>query len=421
MTDHETLLRRFQPQLLYDSQEAFFADAAEEWTDNPYNVLRRTGPDGRGGKLIAAARPDQDRKEKQLTLSFLGHPEYSDGTGAEAVEKDGSGDQIGARRRRDYREMYFELRKDERYRNRMYGRAKEDSEDRLWLQYWFFYFYNDYNLAGGYGLHEGDWETVQFLMVAEEPELAVYAQHRQAEQASWDQVERLEGSPNTPLVYVGRGSHASYFRKGYHETEAWYDMADGERETPGLELEIIGDTKPSWVTWRGRWGDTRPRIPDLEQPSPTAPCLHPQWDDPKALLNDARTFTPPGTPRRPPELQVQRVQARLVLELDFSSHEARVERLVVTVNSRDDHLPPRTFTFALDQALRGRIETRLELDPEKYYDIRVSGVDPEGRPSEAKLFPIGAVPPRLPLRQRILLRLAPLVAGLRRLLGRNRD
>src|ERR671936_811542 len=92
---HEGLLRRFQPRLRYDSQEAFFADAAGEWTDNSDNVLRRTGPDGRPGELIAAATPSAG--ERQLNLSFLGHPTYADGTPAEAVAKGGGGDQVGAR------------------------------------------------------------------------------------------------------------------------------------------------------------------------------------------------------------------------------------------------------------------------------------------------------------------------------------
>jgi len=260
---------------------------------------------------------------------------------------------------------------------------------------------------------------VQFRMGPEHPELAVYAQHRQAEQASWDEVEKLDGSPDTPLVYVGRGSHASYVRAGYHETEAWYDIADGKRETPKLELEVIGDAEPSWVAWRGRWGDTRPRIRDLEQPSPTAPCLHPQWDDPKKALKDARTFTQPRKPDRAPEVELSRVNGQLVIDLDFSTHPGRVERLVVTLNSRDDGLPPRTFTFALEQALRGRIETRLELDPAKYYDIYVSATDPEGRPSEARLHPIGPVPPQPPLGRRVLLGFGRVVAGIQRALGRR--
>lgn len=33
---------RFAPELRYDNDEAFFADSAQEWVDNPGNELRRT-------------------------------------------------------------------------------------------------------------------------------------------------------------------------------------------------------------------------------------------------------------------------------------------------------------------------------------------------------------------------------------------
>ena len=39
----------------------------------------------------------------------------------------------------------------------MYGHAVVDSNDDLWLQYWFWYFFNDYNLIRSFlkaGLHE---------------------------------------------------------------------------------------------------------------------------------------------------------------------------------------------------------------------------------------------------------------------------
>jgi hypothetical protein len=182
VAEHVDLLRRFRPQLEYDSNEAFFADSAAEWTDNPGNVLRRYGPQGEPGQALAAAIPEHG--QDKLDLEFLAHPAY--GNGAPCRDGDAISDPS-----RDY-----------------------------WDQYWFFYFYNDYNLAGGIGLHEGDWETVQLRMHGASPDLAVYAQHRWAERKPWGDVDRLEGSLDTPLVYVARGSHASYFRPGYHETEA---------------------------------------------------------------------------------------------------------------------------------------------------------------------------------------------------------
>ena len=76
MADHSDLLRRFQPRLRYDSNEAFFADSAAEWTDHPGNVLRRTER-GEPGEVIAVAPPGTD--PAQLGLGFLGASEYSNG------------------------------------------------------------------------------------------------------------------------------------------------------------------------------------------------------------------------------------------------------------------------------------------------------------------------------------------------------
>src|SRR5919109_238089 len=121
MATHEDLLRRFQPRLKYDSNEAFFADSAAEWTDNPGNELRRPPRDGRPGEVLAAARPAPG--QQQLSLAFLSHPRYANGLEA------GREDLIGSTRR-DYRDMYAALRQRPGYANRIYGRAKEDSDGR---------------------------------------------------------------------------------------------------------------------------------------------------------------------------------------------------------------------------------------------------------------------------------------------------
>ena len=382
-------LERFKPQLRYDSNEAFFADSAAEWTDNPSNELRRRPATGAGqGELIAAAAPAAG--EAGLSLAFLGGSSYANDKPVEPS------DGIGCFRR-DYRDQYVALRRDGRYANRVYGRVKEDL-GRQWLQYWLFYFFNDYSLAGGFGLHEGDWEMIQLRMAAggDAPDLAVYAQHRWAEVARWEEVEKAPGRPDTSVVYVARGSHASYFKPGYHETEAWYDLADGRRETPELELEVIGDEAPSWVAWPGSWGDTRSRLAGLEQPSPTAPCRHTQWEHPAKLLDHAREVMHASAAALPP-VQVSRQGGHLSIAYDFSGrHALRPERLVVTVNSEDDDLQPRTFTFVVDTALKGKIATTVELDPAKNYDVSVSGTDSEGRPTESELTlirPVGAKEP----------------------------
>ena len=406
MPEPDDLLRRFRPQLRYDSQEAFFADSAAEWTDNPGNELRRAYVDGRAGELLAATDPKAGKAK--LALDFLGHPAYADGTEADK-------DDLISSPHREYRRRYAELRQRPGYANHMYGRAQEDSDGRLWLAYWFYYFFNDYNLAGGLGLHEGDWEMVQLRIgpEGERPDLAVYAQHRHAGRASWADVEKDPANPDTALVYVARGSHASYFHAGYHETEAWYDLADGKRTTPTLALNIIGAPVPGWLAWRGRWGDTQPQIPGLHSPSPRGPLPHKQWADPKRLLEDAVVATrSPALP--PPEVRIERPGGRMLLHFDFSGRgKTRPERLVVTVNSASDKLPPRTYTFALEPALRGSLQTDIELAQGKQYDIYVSTVDADGRPSESVLVDPDGPGARPSWWQRPLRALARLVARLR--------
>src|SRR6266498_6077349 len=232
--DPAKLLQRFKPQLLYDSQEAFFADSVAEMTDNPGNELRRApAGDGGAGELIAAA--NEADPERRLRLSLLDTPTDANGEAAEPS------DRLGIKGS-NYRDQYVRLRvAHPELKNRIYGHAQTDSDGRLWLQYWFWYFYNDYHLAADFGLHEGDWEMVQFRIHDGEPDLAVYAQHRNAEKRVWSGVKRLAENEDTPLVYPGRGSHASYFEPGLYETEAWFDIADGKRRTPELQLEIVQD------------------------------------------------------------------------------------------------------------------------------------------------------------------------------------
>ena len=57
------------------------------------------------------------------------------------------------------------------------------------------------------------------------PDIAVYAQHSYGEMRRWEEIEKLDADLDRPVVYVARGSHASYFTAGFHQTEAWYDLA----------------------------------------------------------------------------------------------------------------------------------------------------------------------------------------------------
>src|SRR4051812_28971552 len=249
MTDSSVLLERHRPRLLYDSQEAYFADSAAIWTDSPTNTLRRAN-----GTLIA--------KPPQLSLAFLGPHTYADGRNVLA-------DDLIGDTTRTYAKNAAALHKDPRYRDRAYGHARRDRDGRLWLQYWFFYYYNDFQLLGPLvtgGKHEGDWELVQIrLGPSEQPEQVVYSQHKSAESKAWAAARK---AGNTPLVHVARGSHANYFGPGGHWTGTWYDQADGKGPAVMPTLEIVGDQLPPWMFWPGSWGDTKAGALPLDAQSP---------------------------------------------------------------------------------------------------------------------------------------------------------
>ncbi len=365
------LLERFKPLLLYDSQEAFFADSAAEMTDNPGNALCRAPHDGVNGTVIAAA--NEVDSARRLSLELLGKAGYGD---SEPVRPD---DRL-AIAGNNYRSQYVRLRESHpELRNHIYGRIKRDRNRRLWLQYWFWYFYNDYHLAADFGLHEGDWEMIQLRMDGDAPDVAVFAQHGAAEKREWAAVKHPPSRRDTPLVFPGRGSHASYFEPGVYETEAWFDIADGRRapRNRDLRLEVIeSDFAPGWVAWPGRWGDTEPTIRGIEQPSPHGPCCHEQWKDPQLLLDTAvtRIAQPLTAAPQAPQVKVTRRRGMMRLDYDFTRRSGpEPEKLVITVNCKDQpEVPPRTFTFPVARTRSGRLDTRVVLESTRHYDIYAS-------------------------------------------------
>ena len=184
----EDLLARYSPYLQYDSLESFRSDSAailpehffEDGSKWSYtNVLKR-----KGGGVVASARPKED--EKQLDLAFLGK-QYANG---QVVKDTDFLDAAGRRYVEDARRLHG----DPRYADRAYGHVVNEPAGPTWLQYWFFYYYNDKNYFG-IGLHEGDWEMIQIRLGRDgEPNAATFAQHRDGEAFNWSDLE-LRPSP----------------------------------------------------------------------------------------------------------------------------------------------------------------------------------------------------------------------------------
>src|SRR3954462_9821740 len=161
-------LVRYSPCLRYASQESSRADSAATMTDSigkaGPNVLKR-----KGGSVLKKAGAG-------LTLEFLGS--YS------GARSDDFLDAVG----RDYVADARRLHAKPEYADRIYGHVAKDRKGATWLQYWFFYYYNDKQFLG-LGLHEGDWEMIQLRLGANGvPEAVTYAQHDTAERCAWSGV-----------------------------------------------------------------------------------------------------------------------------------------------------------------------------------------------------------------------------------------
>ena len=174
----------------------------------------------------------------------------------------------------------------------------EDEQPGVALQYWFFYYFNDFN-----NLHEGDWEMIQLLFDAdsveealgEEPTQVAFAQHSGGETADWN-APKLEREGTRPVVYASSGSHASYFGPGLwlgwgeNGSGLGCDVTNGDpvRIDPEVRLipaTISGKDDPfAWVTFNGHWGERETWVYD----GPTGPALKRQWTAPVSWMEGLR-------------------------------------------------------------------------------------------------------------------------------------
>ena len=80
-------------------------------------------------------------------------------------------------------------------------------ENAFAIQYWFFYFYNDWVKN-----HDADWETITiFLDKDTNPVEAVYSTHNEANRHSWSMIKIND---EHPIVYISNGGHGSYNHSG---------------------------------------------------------------------------------------------------------------------------------------------------------------------------------------------------------------
>jgi hypothetical protein len=171
---------------------------------------------------------------------------------------------------------------------------------RLYVDYWWFYRYNDFQR---YPLltecedrrfvvqcsdHEGDWEGVTAVTAPDRDDRLDYVAFGQHEGTFRVAGRDLELSGGRPVVYVARGSHASYPvpcleacaqgrrvlnrplpEESSSGTAAWVRNGDAMcREGPICLRPLLSDGEP-WGAWPGLWG----RSAAGEPVAPRSPLL----------------------------------------------------------------------------------------------------------------------------------------------------
>jgi hypothetical protein len=386
------LLQRYRPVIQYDSHESFYADSVAIMTDR---VTPGTGPQrcntlkNPAGQVLASAKPSAG--QPQLNLAFL-RRKYASGA---AAARDDYLDATG----RDYVADALRMHAIPSYRNQIYGHAVTDAEGRLWLQYWFFYYYNNKAFMG-IGVHEGDWEMIQIRLDRQnKPNVLTYSQHREGARASWADVERVTTPDGpAPVVFCARGSHACYFRPGVHkEAPVVPDYNDAKGQCIRPNVVVISDNAPAWSPWPGKWGST-PRRNVLESDSPRGPSQHWQWREParfhaaarpapKGAVPQPRGLPPPSAPK----IVVHREGNHAVIDYRLAKPTAGQPPpvgIIVSIDAADDESPPATYTFPVSR-LEGEVEHPLELGAHPYV-VRVTAFSQAGDAGEAVTARLGA-------------------------------
>jgi hypothetical protein len=312
------LLERHKPVLMFDPQYDYRALSARSAIANPGNLLLRDY-----GELLG-----RSTDATPLGLEALSGYEHEAGDFI-ALAPGPSGDAS-------------RMEWDAELRGCIYGRAVPDG-GRIWLQYWYWLYYNPKNLFG-FGKHEGDWEMIQIgLRDDMTPEVASFAQHDSGEARPWEAgaIRFKEDDPNRPLVFVAPLSHASYFEPGTHPYVLGVDDPRADGPAADLPLAEFGD----WALWPGRWGNPERAFAGRLGEGPQSPGHQgSKWETPAKWHDTLRyrklrvwlgrvahrlgSLTYP----HPPAIRAERAGDRVIVEHELARRGRRGRHLYVTLH-----------------------------------------------------------------------------------------
>jgi hypothetical protein len=277
------MVREQEDPLCGTEGEQYQPMAVDGLFDNPKVALRENPPDGGDPVLVKKA------------------PNLMDvATSGEEAFLDLNGDPLG-----DtcvFSKDFDALKNDGRAPLEIYARtAREPGRDELFLQYWFFWYFNEFN-----DLHEGDWEGMQISFVADDPEQAlatgpkemILFQHAGGERANWDD-SKVEKEGTHPVVYPAAGSHATFYHSAVYVGNGSNGSGVGCDTTaePLRRLEprpVLLPDEPkdqgrfAWLAFDGRWGQKEKKFNN----GPTGPQTKDQWAEPYTWMENQRWSSP---------------------------------------------------------------------------------------------------------------------------------
>src|SRR4051812_3338718 len=179
--------------------------------------------------------------------------------------------------------------------------ATEPGYSGLVVQYWFFYYFNQFN-----DVHEGDWEGMQISFDADTPaealaqgpsQVALF-QHAGGERADWDDT-KVQKDGSHPIVYPAAGSHATfydnaiYIQNGSHGSGVGCDNTASPHVESSPRPEIIPTAAApgsefQWLGFLGHWGQREKGFNN----GPQGPTTKKQWLRPFTWMDGIRQSSP---------------------------------------------------------------------------------------------------------------------------------
>jgi uncharacterized membrane protein YgcG len=223
-----------------------------------------------------------------------------------------------------------------KYNNNVYGRQFEPNENYIVIQYWFFYPYNNWR-----NNHEGDWEMIQIILnkSINEPQLATYSYHHDAETVNWTQIEKFDSSH--PKVFTAQGGHASYWNTSERRYNGFLEnLSNGGPvlfPQNNYTLNIINDNT-SWVDYLGIWGEKNSILGTSGPQSPANLSYGDQpnrWNNPIEFAEDAKPSQTIANTGSPVNLHAYDVEGNHVGLNESGGIEAEIPGTYLYISSND--------------------------------------------------------------------------------------